>query len=232
MSSIISNAIAALNPTKDKLKKAYILTLDQNGKQTGSPLEVLFNPEQYSIEKSNQFANVAIPGRELSVTQFVRGESETLTMDLFFDTYTYYNGEDVRNYTKKVSDLLNIRGDIHAPPVCTFNWGPLVFTGIIEKVTQRFTMFKDDGTPVRATLGVTFRQYGGYNDVVGGRSQPRESSDRTKRRIINQGDSLWLLAEKEYGDPLKWKEIAKANNIDNPRILKPGSEIIIPPLDN
>jgi hypothetical protein len=210
--------------SQDKLKKAYILPHDQNGKEINDPVQVLFNPEQYSVDKSNQFANMAVPGRDSPVIQFVRGESETLTVDLFFDTYTYNNGEDVRRYTDKVSNLLKIKGEIHAPPVCSFHWGPFVFTGIIEKVGKKFTMFKEDGTPVRATLSVSFKQYASVDE-------PRSSPDKTKTRVIKQGDSLWLMAALEYGDPSKWKEIADANpKIENPRFLKPGIEITIPPL--
>lgn len=211
--------------SEDKLKKAYILAHDQNGNEINAPIEVLFNPEQYSIDKTNQFASIAIPGTDSPVIQFVRGEAETLTLDVLFDTYTYYKGEDVRNYTKKIADLLKIKEDIHAPPVCTFHWGPVSFTGIIERLTKRFTMFREDGTPVRATLSLTFRQFTAEQT-------PRSSPNRTKRRIVKDGDSLWLFASKEYGDVSKWKEIANANGelIDNPRILIPGTEIKIPPL--
>ena len=33
-----------------------------------------------------QFAEVAIPGLDAPIIQFVRGQSETLTLDLFFDS--------------------------------------------------------------------------------------------------------------------------------------------------
>jgi LysM repeat protein len=210
--------------TKDKFHKASIVERDQNGNEINPPIEVLFNPEQYSIEKSNQFASLAVPGRDIPIIQFVRGESETLTLDIFFDTYTYHNSEDVTTYTDKISKLLKINGDIHAPPVCSFHWGSLSFIGIIEKLTKRFTMFKEDGTPVRATLSLTFKQYTTEEE-------PKLSSDKTKRHTVIEGDSLWLIAATEYGDPSKWKEIAQANvNIDNPRILEPGTSIIVPSL--
>lgn len=208
----------------NKLQKAYILAHDSNGEEiSNEPIEVLFNPEQYSIEKGNQFASLAVPGRESPIIQYVKGDSETLSIELFFDTYTYYQGQDVRKFTDKFSDLLKIKEEIHAPPVCTFHWGKTSFTGIIEKISKRFTMFKYDGTPVRATLSVTFRQYAE-------KPKPKSSPDRSKTRIVKDGDSLWFFAAKEYGDASKWKEIAIANDIDNPRILRSGQELRIPPL--
>jgi nucleoid-associated protein YgaU len=43
---------------------------------------------------------------------------------------------------------------------------------------------------------------------------------------------LWLFAAKEYWDPTKRRVIAYANNIDRPRLLKTGTEIVIPPLED
>jgi contractile injection system tube protein/LysM domain-containing protein len=209
----------------EKLQKAVIVAYDING-NVKKEIKVLFNPEQYSLERSNQFANQPIPGQQSPVIQFVRGEAEGLSLDLFFDTYTYYNGEDVRKYTDEISNLLDIDPDIHAPPICSFRWGGPPFDGIIERVSKRFTMFKEDGVPVRATVSVSFKKFPGPKEQKMSKSSP----DRTKRRLVKQGDTLWLLAAREYGNPAKWRAIADANKIENPRILKPGMEIIIPPL--
>ena len=43
-----------------------------------------------------------------------------------------------------------------------------------------------------------------------------------------EGDALWRIAAEEYGDPAQWRPIAAANNITNPRVLEPGTELIIP----
>jgi Contractile injection system tube protein/LysM domain len=208
-------------------QKATITAHDLNWEEIQT-IDVLFNPEQYSIDRTNQFASQAIPGQQSPVIQFVRGESATLSLDLFFDTYTYKKGEDVRKYTNLVSDLLNINPDMHAPPICSFNWGKLKFYGVIERVNKRFTMFNEQGIPVRATVGVTFRSVPTSkeeNNVF------RNSPDKTKRRIVKEGDTLWMFAAKEYGDPALWRVIADANKIENPRILKLGTEIVIPQLE-
>ncbi len=209
------------------LEKGYIEPLE--GRLKGQRLEVLFNPPEYTIAKSNSFAEVAIPGLGSPLLQFTRGNIETLTMALFFDTYTYRDGEDVRNYTSKITDLLKIDPDLHAPPVCLFSWGELNLTCVIEQVSQRFTMFRDDGVPVRATLNVTFKEYA--SEEFQAQSIDQASPDRTKRRIVKQGDSLWMWAAREYGNPNRWREIADKNEIENPRFLEPGTEITIPPLE-
>jgi LysM repeat protein len=212
--------------TSSKLKKAFIQILNAQG-TVKEEVPVLFNPTEYSMEKSNEFASVNIPGLESPMLQFSRGNLETLTMDLFFDSYE--ENKDVRmDYTTKITDLLKIDPDIHAPPILRFVWGSLNFTCVLSRVTKKFTMFRSDGIPVRATLSVTFNE---YRTEVSAREKPKKSSDRTKTYTIKQGDSLWAIAAREYGDPASWRPIADKNRIANPRALEVGRAIIIPPLE-
>jgi nucleoid-associated protein YgaU len=211
--------------TSSKLKKAYIQVLDAQGK-VKEEVSVLFNPSEYTMEKSNEFASINIPGLESPMLQFSRGNMETLTMDLFFDSYE--ENKDVRDYTGKITDLLKIDPKIHAPPVLKFVWGSLNFTCVLSRVTKKFTLFRSDGKPVRATLTVTFNE---YRTEISSRERHLESSDRTKTYVIKEGDSLWAIAAREYGDPAFWRPIADENRIENPRLLEIGKEISIPPLE-
>lgn len=163
----------------------------------------------------------------MPVGQFISGKTPTLTMELFFDTSE--QEQDVRAFTKKITKLLEIDSDLHTPPMCRFVWGSLDFRGILQKVGQQFTMFLDSGLPVRATLKVTFQQTKTVKEQY--EEIPRQSADRTKQRIVNQGDQLWLIATEEYEDPGLWRHIAKANGIDNPLKMKTGQQLIVPRLE-
>jgi hypothetical protein len=207
------------------LKKAYIEPVHGGAEK----IEVLFNPNEYSIEKSNQYNSKAVPGLPTPISQYVHGNADTLTMELFFDTYTNKKSEDVTVYTRKLSALLDVDPKLHAPPVVRFVWGEVQFTGIIERLTQKFTMFLSDGTPVRATLNVTFKEYKTIKEQLAGLG--RESADRTHTRIVREGESLWMYASEEYDDPGLWRHIAIKNRIFYPRILKSGDRIVIPPVD-
>ncbi len=200
----------------------------------------LFNPKELSVEKSNQFAEVAIPGLSSPIYQFVRGNARSVTMDLFFDTYE--EGADVRIFTDRITGwdagsmlsslpgaakgLMDIDSELHAPPVCLFIWGAFLFQCIIEQVSKRFTMFLPEGIPVRATLSVTLKEYREVDIQV--KELDLHSPDLTKRWTVKQGDSLWSIAVAEYGDPADWILIAEANSIDNPRVITPGMELVIP----
>ena len=227
--------------TEDVLKKAYFTRKDKP--ELIVPCK--FNPKELNIEKSNQFAEINIPGLSSPVLQFVRGNARTVTLDLFFDTYEDEKVKDVREYTDMITGwdagaisaklpkgrkgLMDIDSDLHAPPVCRFIWGAFAFQCVIERITKRFTMFLPEGIPVRATLSVTLKEYKEVDIQL--KEIGFQSADLTKRWVVKQGESLWSIAAKEYGNPGEWKVIAEANKIDNPRILEPGIEIIIPPLE-
>lgn len=53
----------------------------------------------------------------------------------------------------------------------------------------------------------------------------RKNADGIK---IEKGDTLWEIAEKETGDPLLWKKIAKLNGIRDPKKLQIGKVIKLP----
>jgi LysM repeat protein len=221
------------------LVKAFLTIKDK----PGLIVPFLFNPDEFSVERSNQYTEVNIPGLPSSTFQFIKGGARTLTMDLFFDTYE--KRTDVRIFTDRITGwdsgsmlsklpgiakgLMDIDSDLHAPPVCLFIWGAYIFPCIIERVTKKFTMFLSEGIPVRATLNVTLKE---CTDVVTQiKETSKSSADRTKTWTVKEGDSLWFIAAKEYGDPALWKHIAEANKIDNPCVLKPGMELVIPPLE-
>jgi len=48
------------------------------------------------------------------------------------------------------------------------------------------------------------------------------------RHKVKQGDTLWDLSTKYLGNPRRWQEIAKLNNITNPRTLQIGRELKLP----
>lgn len=190
------------------------------------PIPVMFNPPEYRIQKTNQFAEVGIPGLGSSLLQFVRGNAETLTMDLFFDTSDL--GVDVRVFTELVVSLTSLNAQTHAPPNLIFIWGTLIFPCVLESVTQHFDYFNPIGLPLRATLSVSLKGRDLLEDLLS--SIPLESADRTKGVVVKSGDTLQNIAAEEYEDPRQWRLIAEASGIDNPLTIQPGLALTVPPL--
>lgn len=197
---------------------------------TGERFKVLFNPGEYTINKDNNFAQVAVPGLRSPLLQFVHGNMRTLEMELFFDTYDTPKlpKRDVREETNKIVRLLDIDPERHAPPVLLFVWGDLRFTCVLARASQRFTMFAEDGRPVRARLTVTFNEF--TNADREAKEIKRSTADFTKLHIVAQGETLSSIAEQLYRNPALWRPIAIVNEVDNPRKLPVGLRLRVPPL--
>jgi nucleoid-associated protein YgaU len=101
----------------------------------------------------------------------------------------------------------------------------------MESLTQKFTLFLENGTPVRAMLDVQFKEGEAPEKQLKRNPRDRNSPLQPKIRVVQQGDSLWSIAAAEYGNPGKWRPIAEANKITNPRALEPGQELIIPSVE-
>lgn len=209
------------------LEKAIISVRDPDSQRDSElkRIEVMFNPEKYSIEKS---ANWEEKGQRKTL-QFVGMSRKSFSIDLFFDTFE--KGEDVRTRTNEIVQLMDptveYRGK-KVPPISVFSWGGFNFRGIVEKVTQSFSLFLGSGVPVRAVLTVAFKQFSYAEEQARG----NPPGDPTKARRVKEGETLSSIAAQEYGDPGLWRVIAEKNTdvISNPRLLAAGTPLVIPAL--
>lgn len=210
-------------------------------------IEVQFNPTEFTLNKNNQIAEIAIPGLDTPLLQFVRGQSETLTVDLFFDTTEDGMGtgaKSVTTLTDQVYQLMKIEPHTHAPPVCAFLWNEKFpgsdvssavgnqrrtdFQCVVEGIKQRFTMFSSEGVPLRAILTVTFREYKPLEEQL--QQLNLNSPDKTQGYVVRRGDTLSSIAGRQYLRTSEWRAIADANDIADPRRLEPGMFLRIPPI--
>jgi nucleoid-associated protein YgaU len=93
-------------------------------------------------------------------------------------------------------------------------------------VSGKFTLFLSDGTPVRATLNVTFKEFIEVKVLV--QQNPTQSADHRKTRTVKAGDRIDTIAAEEYGDPARWRLVAEANGLNDPTALRPGDVLNLP----
>src|SRR3954463_8596727 len=105
-----------------QLKKATIAVLE--GSDKGKVIAVLFNPTEYSLERTNSYKATPVPGLGSPLLQFVNGEADQLSMELFLDDYTDPKGptsllqpekDPLTKRLRDLSKLLEIDRDLHAP---------------------------------------------------------------------------------------------------------------------
>jgi nucleoid-associated protein YgaU len=195
-------------------------------------IPVQFNPTEYAMSKGAQIADIAIPGIDAPIQQFIRGQTETLTLELFYDTTDLGRDEaavPVDRLIQPVYELVKIQPRTHAPPRVRLVWGlGLSFKAIVESVQRRFTLFNPVGIPLRATVAVTFREYKTLEEQLSGLNL--QSTDHTKAVSLVSGDTLSRIAARELGDPRDWRAIADENPGVDPLTPTPGSVLTIPAL--
>jgi hypothetical protein len=198
---------------------------------------VQFNPEEYTLNKDVNYAQVGIPGLNSPVLQFVHGGLQTLEMELLMDTYEVHSvggrtlnqaGDDVRKLVQKLALLMEVDNSTHAPPPAVFSWGNLTFSCVLARMSQKYILFLPDGTPVRARLQVTFNEYKPAD--LDSKETKRETSDYSRFHVVHQGETLSQIAHQVYGNPKLWRPIAILNRIDHPRRLLAGQTLLIPQL--
>jgi hypothetical protein len=223
------------------LAHARFQRLPSPGAASGGPaLDVQFNPTEYTLNKDNQLAEVAIPGLDSPIIQFVRGQTEKLTVDLFFDSTedgTADTAKPVSDKTDRFYELVKIDPDTHAPPVLLFTWGGTAFPGedrkgfkcVVAGIRQQFTFFSPSGVPLRAKLTVDLREYKTLGEQL--RQLKLRSADHTEADVFSAGDTITGIAFRTYGDPTDWRRIAVANGVEDPLALAPGTILRIPRAD-
>lgn len=207
--------------------------------------DIQYNPTELQFEKQAQLAEIAIPGLDAPLQQYVRGNAEKLTLEIFCDTTDAGMGlgaQSVTRETDKYYQLVKMIPQLHAPPVVTFVWhdqfpGNAVdtawgnqrrnsFTGMAESVRSRFTLFSPEGVPLRATVTLTLREWRPIEEQL--RQLNPSSPDRTHHHILQRGETLSALAARYYERPENWRGIADANRIEDPRRLAAGLSVVVP----
>ena len=136
----------------------------------------------------------------------------------------------VMDEIKKFNALVyNYVGEIHRPRQLLLIWGTLVFSCVLSSLNYRFTLFKQDGTPLRAVATCTFCE--SVPDAQRVRKENASSPDLTHLRDVREGDTLPSLAYEIYGKPELYLEVARVNKVINFRRLRSASRLSFPPLD-
>lgn len=206
----------------------------------------LFNPSELSVAKTNTW-NLPDEGKfsNTKTLEFGGGEPQTITLQLFFDTYELHdarqlNGRpnDVRNYTDKLLEMMQVQDGLGPndgsgqkwPPQVQIEWGKIQqgwkFACYITSMTQKFLLFLPNGTPVRATVDLTLKnaedgKLSPQNPTSGG-----QGNERT--RMVLPGERLDWIAYQEYGDSTLWRLIADANGLNDLDLIV-GMRLAIPP---
>lgn len=135
-----------------------------NSLETGVKVIADFNPKELSFSKAVGWNDdKAGVGTDYPSLQFTAGQAITLSVELLFDQYE--TGGDVRGIVASVMSLALVDKSLKRPPMVQLLWaGKDVlfakgeFTGVVDSVQAKYTMFHSTGAPCRASVTIALKQ--------------------------------------------------------------------------
>lgn len=158
----------------DVLKRATITPYDAQGNNLEELRAITFdfNPESLTIQVANAQES---PGkRSRQRVQYIGESNATLSFDAYFDTSRPGTGSggqpgqpetgdelDVRHRTMPLANLL--QGDPPGPKsaqrIVQFNWGRIIFDGLVRSYNEVLDYFSPDGIPLRAKVSLSIEEH-------------------------------------------------------------------------
>jgi hypothetical protein len=140
------------------------------------------------------------------------------------------------SYANGIADGINqfialtstLNGTTHSPNYLILGWAQLQFTCVLTNMRISYTLFRQDGTPLRAKVAASFQSF--LSETQRAKAANKSSPDMTHLVTVTAGDTLPLLCFRIYGDSGYYMKVAAFNGLLNFRDLAPGTQLLFPPL--
>jgi hypothetical protein len=216
------------------LEKAQLVVVQ--GDPDVTSLEFKYNPESFSFSQTAIWTDPPhhVGKKYAPPPTHQRTNPATVSMEVFFDAFEEFRGdvtEDVLtlvDWTKPCPPMME--GGVMNPPLLSFMWGSSKalegFLGYLSSVAVNYTLFRMDGTPIRATCTISLIEVpdppARTNPTSGGQAG-------LHAHVLIEGETLQSVAWAEYRRPDFWRALAAFNGIDDPFRVPPGTRLLLPP---
>lgn len=200
---------------------------------------VFINPEKYSHSYKICYSDVQAQGSNGGSPEFNKIFADTVKFELVFDGTGVVPAalpgfgifmED--GIAKMIDDFKKVvfdyDGSIHSPRFLKLTWGTLLFSCRLTALDISYTLFKPDGTPLRARANATFIGYTDEDELA--KLANKSSPDLTHVVTVKAGETLPLLCYRIYGSSIHYRKIAEVNGLTDFRALPAGTRLLFPPL--
>ncbi len=210
----------------------------RKSKISPNPISLPVNPESFTQNFKVAVNQQQGQGSQGTSLQYKGTKPEELKLEFVFDgTQTIegykYNSDDhsVKAQLKIFMDTVyNMKGEIHRPHFLKIHWGDgFKFPCILSNLDLNYTLFKPDGDPLRIKASATFLNYIAQKERV--LREKKKSPDLTHVRLVKAGNRLDLMTYDIYKESRFVSQVARANGLTTFRQIKPGIEVVFPPLD-
>lgn len=198
---------------------------------SGKSYTVMINPESIKWSRSIAYNKETAQDTGGEVERYLNTPMDNLSFDIVIDC-TGIVDQKKRSMKKEIAALerivFNYNGKIHRPNFVKIHWGTLVFQSVLKSFNTTYTLFKPDGSPLRAKISLSFGKYVSAKDLE--KQKKKTSPDVSHLVQVVQGNTLPELCEKVWNDPYYYIQVAKFNGLNKFRCLKGGEQLIFPPI--
>jgi len=143
--------------------KISIGSLDEQGLS----VDAQYNPKDLQIDKTVPWQKHKKPNTDGLQYEFTGAEGRTMSLDLMFDGVE--ENESVSPLVSVLETLATVRDpsstdpEMRRPHQCVVVWGTVIggdnnFKCVITQLSVKYTMFSNDGNPLRATVTVKLQE--------------------------------------------------------------------------
>jgi nucleoid-associated protein YgaU len=229
--SVAASGTSALGGRGKSLQKAKLVVVQ--GDASTRELKFAYNPTEFSTSKSAKWNRPTTnSAKSATPPQFAGSEPQSVSMEVFFDAWedqgdVYASVKTLFDWTKPTTSSVNKK--LPNPPILAFQWGAnkvlADFRGYLKSVSAKYTLFRPDGVPLRATASISLEE---VPQEPAGTNPTSGSLNSRRSHVMADGDSLHSVAYREYGDPGLWRALASFNGLDDPMRVGAGTRILIP----
>ena len=210
--------------TRSGIKAAKLKNL-----KTNDEITVMFNPFEYAISKQVTYKREAVMGKNVPSYEFQQGGPKSIQLTLYFDTSD--TNASVKPLVDKLWKLVEIDESStvpdtnkSSPPQVAFEWGELYFEAFITNMSQKFTLFTQEGRPLRCVVTVTLEQ--GLPAEAAPQDAGATSTTQQQAPVTTtEGERPDNMAAQNGGNPNNTRDMMAANNVDNPLNVPRGSTL-------
>ncbi|WGH75703.1 hypothetical protein P8625_00645 [Tenacibaculum tangerinum] len=205
---------------------------DFNEEVSNGTYTVMLNPESVKWNRAIEYTKQQSLDAMAPSQKYKSAPAEQLSFDIVIDCTGIVDGKRT-SMSKEITALESIvytyNGKIHRPNFVKVQWGDISFNCVLTSLNTSYTLFKPDGSPLRAKISLSFDSYYSYKKRK--KLESKSSPDMTHLVEVVEGDSLPQLCNRIWNSPDYYIQVAAYNKLNKFRQLTGGQQLIFPPIE-
>jgi nucleoid-associated protein YgaU len=229
--------MTTFEPLHTNVTPGKLVVVENNVPGGPDKIEFTFNPSKLTTVAAAKWEQPSQGGAAKASQPTYKGpEAQTMELELIFDSWDVVGRSSSCDVQKSIDTLISwtrptgpSRGNQKPrPPIVKLVWGKEWFPAYVASVNTTISMFDATGKALRATVKVSMKE---MPPKAPGPNPTSGSKVGHQSYATVAGDTLQGVAARVYEQPTYWRGLAKANDIDDPKRIRPGTRLYLPPID-